>query len=183
MPVSAFGAGQPFATSFLLRKSLPQHSALGRTMNCIFDFQPSISDIIAAVAVLVAGLSALYAHWSWAEAKNANFISLLVDRRELLKSFIELKHHMTQKGKFAISTEVGKFYWANKMAPFYFPKEITKDINTYYDACHCLAQYNISAEEKTSEEKEKINNYFTVERQLSKKLEEELTNFLQNTKA
>lgn len=152
-------------------------------MNCIFDFQLSSSDIIAIFAVLVAGLSALYARWSWAESKKANFISLLAERREIHRAFIELKHHMVQKGQFAISAEVGKFYWANKMAPFYFPKEIAKDLDTYYDACHWLAYYNIPGEEKTSEEKEKIKNYFATERKLSKELEEKITNFLQNKNA
>lgn len=42
---------------------------LGKAMNCIFDFQLSFSDVIAIAALLIAGLSALYARWSWAESK------------------------------------------------------------------------------------------------------------------
>lgn len=90
---------------------------------------------------------------------------------------------MVQKGQFAESAEVGKFYWVNKMAPFYFPKEITKELDTYYDACHWLACYNIPDLQKTYDEKEKIKSYIATERHLSIELEEKIKNFLQNKDA
>ena len=65
-------------------------------MNCIFNISLSTSDIIAILAFLVAGLSALYARWSSIEAKKANQISLLSGRKEIYIAFFNLKMHMQQ---------------------------------------------------------------------------------------
>jgi len=47
-----------------------------------------ITDIIALLALLVAGLSALYARWSWREAKKANNISLLGHKKKFTMRFM-----------------------------------------------------------------------------------------------
>eukprot|EP01034_Spumella_vulgaris_P040041 gene40041-49510_t len=60
------------------------------------------SDVIAILAMLVSGLSALYARWSWGEAKKANQISVLGSQREIYDAFFELKMHMPEcKNSFA----------------------------------------------------------------------------------
>ena len=70
-------------------------------MECTLDIKLSTSDIISILALLVAGLSALYARWTWSEAEKANKISLLGHRKEIYDAFFELKMHMMQKAETA----------------------------------------------------------------------------------
>ena len=46
-----------------------------------------LSDVIAILAALVAGLSALYARWAWREAKRANEILLSGHKKEIYDAF------------------------------------------------------------------------------------------------
>ncbi|MNR44660.1 hypothetical protein D3C85_1634300 [compost metagenome] len=80
-------------------------------MACIFEIKLDTSDVIALLALLVAGLSALYARWSWREARRANQISMLGHKKEIYDAFFEIKMHMTQKAEFADFGEVFKFYY------------------------------------------------------------------------
>ena len=71
-------------------------------MPCIFEIKLGTSDVIALLALLVAGLSALYARRSWRESRKSNEISLLAHKKEIYDAFFELKMHMNQKVEFVL---------------------------------------------------------------------------------
>jgi len=108
-------------------------------MAYISEIKLNTSDVIALLALLVAGLSSLYARWSWREAKKANQISLLGHKKEIYDAFFELKMHMTQKAELAEQGEVSKFYYPSRNAKIYLPSNLAKDIETYFDACFWIA--------------------------------------------
>ncbi|MFZ7319741.1 hypothetical protein [Comamonas jiangduensis] len=108
-------------------------------MACIFEIELGASDVIALLAFLVAGLSALYARWSWLEARRANRISLLGHRMEIYNAFFDLKMHMAQMAEFAELSEVSKFYYPSRSAKIYLPSGLANDIGKYFDACFSIA--------------------------------------------
>lgn len=97
-------------------------------MNCLFEFKMRITDTIALLTLLVAGLSALYARWSWRESNKANNISLLGNRKEIYYVFYELKMHTILKAQFAGPGEVSKFYYHQKNTKIYLPSDLAEDI-------------------------------------------------------
>ena len=103
----------------------------------------STSDKIAILALLVAVLAALYARWSSMEAKKANQISLLSGRKEIYIAFLNLKMHMQQCQGSAQLAEVSKFYYSVINSQLYFPADLAKEVEDYYDACFCRAAKTI----------------------------------------
>ncbi|MFM5879900.1 hypothetical protein ACET7V_10725 [Aeromonas sanarellii] len=95
-----------------------------------------------AIPSLIALLSALYARWTWTEAKNANRISLHQYRKDIYDAFLQLRMHMTQYADQAVLSEVTKFYYPSINAKFYFNSELAREIECYYDLCFKLADKN-----------------------------------------
>lgn len=93
------------------------------------------SDLIAIVAVIISGLSALYARWASSEAKRANEISLLSHRKAIYDAFFELKMHMDQQAMRAQMEQVSKFYYPIRDASVYFEKSLSEKVAQYYSQC------------------------------------------------
>ena len=140
-------------------------------MACLFEIKLSASDVIAIIAALVAILSALYARWSWHEAKRANKISLLQHQREIWDAFYELKMHMTQKAQFAEQHEVSKFYYHSRNAKIYFPRDVSGDIEKYYTACFEISDIHRKTKGVTHESIVKSEPSTKIEMDLAPKIE------------
>lgn len=141
------------------------------------------SDVIALLALLVAGLSALYARWSWTQAKRANEISLLGHKKEIYDAFFELKMHMMQKGNFAELGEVSKFYYSSRNASIYLPSELAENIEKYYEACFCLAEINRKNGGLTNEGGIESESHIKTERELAPKIEKAVLKLLKRAQA
>ena len=141
-------------------------------MECILEIKLGLSDAIALGALILAGLSALYARWSLNEAKKANKISLLSYRKEVYDAFFELKMHMIIKAEFAELGEVSKFYYPSKNAKFYFSSALAQDIEMYYEACLGIANPNRNYGRIPKEE------YVETEIRLSSKMDNDITKLL-----
>lgn len=152
-------------------------------MGCIFEIQLGASDIIALLALVLAGLSALYARWSWSEAKRANQISLLGHRREIYDAFFELKMHMTQKAEFAELEEVSKFYYQSRNARIYLPSALAKDIEKYFDACFWVADIHRNYGGISKERHAEGKKHLQVGYELAPKIEKEILKVLQDAQA
>lgn len=152
-------------------------------MACIFEIKLETSDVIAILAFLVAALSALYARWSWREAKKSNQISLLGHKKEIYDAFFELKMHIMQKAQFAEIGEVSKFYYPSKNAKIYLPSGLAKDIERYYDACFRIADIHRKYGGITKESSAECKQYIEIERELSPKIEKEIISLLQEAQA
>ncbi len=150
-------------------------------MNCILDLKINSSDVIAILAILVSTLSAIYARYSWAEAKKANAISLLSYRQDIYMAFVELKDYMCVKMQNAEFSEVQKFLWPKKLAALHFPAYIASDINDYYYACVQMAYSgNLQSEPNHLENYRK---YRAIEKDLSQQLEKSIKEFLSKKNA
>ena len=136
-------------------------------MNCIFNISLSTSDIIAILAFFVASLSALYARWSSIEAKKANQISLLSGRKEIYIAFFNLKMHMQQYCDSAQLVEVSKFYYSVINSQLYFPADLAKEVEDYYDACFWIADIYRKDGGVTLQSREDKKRYLEVEKNLS----------------
>lgn len=152
-------------------------------MECTLDIKLSASDIVSILALLVAGLSALYARWTWSEAEKANKISLLGHRKEIYDAFFELKMHMMQKAETANISEVSKFYYHSKNAKIYLPINLAEDIDKYYDACFWIAESYRSNGGVSYETDIKNEPHIKTEIELSTKIEKALIELLQEAQA
>jgi hypothetical protein len=99
----------------------------------------NMSDIIAILAALISGLSALYARWAYSEARRSNEITLLSHRKEIFDAFFELKMHMTQRATRAELEQVSKFYYPSRDSAIYFEKELSGKILKFYENCFQVA--------------------------------------------
>lgn len=152
-------------------------------MTCIFEIKLGTSDVIALLALLVAGLSALYARWSWRETKRANQISLLEQKKEIYDAFFELKMHMVQKSQFAEQSEVSKFYYHSKNSKIYLPSGLAEDIEKYFDACFWIADIHRKNGGITKESSIECKSYIETEKNLAPKIEKAILKLLQEARA
>lgn len=152
-------------------------------MPCIFEITLSVSDVIAIVAALVAGLSALYARWSWHETKRANKISLLQHQKEIWDAFFELKMHMTQKAKFAELKEVSKFYYHARNAKIYFPRDLSEQIEKYYEACFWISDIHRKTGGASAESTLEAEPHIKTEEKLAPTIESKILEILQSAQA
>lgn len=152
-------------------------------MACIFEIKLGTSDVIALLALLVAGLSALYARWSWREARRANQISMLGHKKEIYDAFFELKMHMTQKAEFAELGEVSKFYYPSKNAKIYLPSDLAKDIEKYFDACFWIADIHRKYGGISKESSGECKQHIDAEKELAPKIEKQIIKLLKKAQA
>ena len=150
-------------------------------MACIYEIKLSTSDVIALLAMLVSGLSALYARWSWSEAIKANRISLLGYRKEIYDAFFELKMHMVQKAECAELSEVSKFYYQPRNAKIHLPSALADDIQNYFDACFWIADIHKKFGGISKDSKTECKQHLEAEKALAPKIEKEFLKLLQET--
>lgn len=141
------------------------------------------SDIIAIVAALVAGLSALYARWAWSEARRSNEISLSGHRKEIYDAFFEIKMHMQQKAEFAELSEVSKFYYPSRNAGLYLPDRLANQISSYYEACFWVADIHRSTGVLTTESMDKSRPHLEAENDLAPKIDSALSTLIKKINA
>ena len=149
-------------------------------MNCIFNISLSTSDIIAILAFFVASLSALYARWSSIEAKKANQISLLSGRKEIYIAFFNLKMHMQQYYDSAQLVEVSKFYYSVINSQLYFPADLAKEVEDYYDACFWIADIYRRDGGVTPQSRKDQERYLEIEKKLSSTINSKILKIFQN---
>lgn len=142
-----------------------------------------LSDIVAILAILVAGLSALYARLAWREAKRANEISLSWHRNEIYDAFIELKMHMQKNAEFAEMHEVSKFYYPSRNARLYFPGNLAKKISQYYEACFWIASIHRRTGGHSVESIEKCKTHHDAERALAPQIDEAISELIRRVNA
>lgn len=141
-----------------------------------------ISEVIALLALLVAGLSALYARWSWRESTRANEISLLAHKKEIYDAFFELKMHMTQKAEVAELAEVSKFFYPSRNASLYLP-ELSDKIKQFYEACFWVANIHHQTDGANQESMEKCKPHLAIVDELSSDLDASITSLMRRASA
>lgn len=143
-------------------------------MTCFFEVNLGTSEVIALLSLLVAALAALYARWSWSEAKRANSISLLGHKKEIYDAFFELKMHMQQKAQFAELSEISKFYYHQKNANIYLPADVAEYIEKYFDACFWIADIHRRDGGLSAGNRAEFDRHLEIEKELSPKIEKAL---------
>lgn len=133
------------------------------------------SDIIAILAVLVAGLSALYSRWVWQEAKRSNEISLSEHKKEIYDAFCELKMHMQHKAEFAEISEVSKFYSASKKAQLYLSSDLANKISKYYESCFWVANTHRRQGGHDTESMDICKDHLVVEQELAPEIDKAIS--------
>lgn len=146
-------------------------------------FYMGLSEAIAFLAVLVAGLSALYAKWGWREAKRANDISLSGHRKEIYDAFFELKMHMQQKAELAEISEVSKFYYPSRNAQLFFSIKLAEKISRYYESCFWVADIHRSKGGHDKESMERCKPHLNTERKLAPEIDEAISELIRSANA
>ncbi len=152
-------------------------------MACIFEIKLGASDVIAFLALVVAVLSALFAYWSWHEARRANQISLLGHKKEIYEAFFKLKMHMIQKAQLAEPGEVCKFYHSSKNAQIYLPSDLAKNMEKYFDACLEIANIHEKYGGISKASSDECKQHIDAEKVLAPKIESEIIKLLQKAQA
>tara|TARA_R100000388_G_C7235496_1_gene157566 strand:- start:1221 stop:1676 length:456 start_codon:yes stop_codon:yes gene_type:complete len=142
-----------------------------------------LSDVIAILAALVAGLSALYARWAWREAKRANEILLSGHKKEIYDAFFELKMHMQQKAEFAELSEVSKFYYPSRNAQLYLSKSLAEKISKYYEACFWVADIHHSRSGYDGESMERCKPHIDTEQKLAPEIDKAISELIRSANA
>lgn len=148
---------------------------------CVLNLETS--DVIAILAMLVAGLSALYARWAWREARRSNDISLSANKKEIYDAFFELKMHMQQKSVFAELSEVSKFYYPSRNARFYLPKTLAEKVSKYFEACFSIADTNRKNGGIGRDSFEESHPHLEVEKELSSEIDEAISELIRSVNA
>lgn len=149
-------------------------------MEFCFEIKIDTSDVISVLAVLVAGLSALYTRRSWEEVKRSNNLSIIGRKKEIYDAFFELKMHMIQRTKFADIGEVSKFYYASRNASIYLPFELAEDIRQYFEACFWVGDINRKYGGLTKEGDNEAEPHLRLERELATKIDKALLKLLED---
>ena len=149
----------------------------------IFAIKLDTSVVIALLALVLAGLSALYAHWSWREARKANQIAMFGYKKEIYDAFFELRMHMLQNAESAKMAEVSKFEAASRNAKIYFPAALADDIKKYFDACFSIADIHRKYCSISKESMVECEQHIAAECAFATKIEEELGNLLKEAQA
>lgn len=132
------------------------------------------SDVIAVLAALVAGLSALYARWAAEEAKRANELALLAHRKAIYDAFFELKMHMEQRGFRPDMEQVSKFYYPSRDAAFYVKESLSSEIAKYYELCFKVADLARLGNGLYPNESEEVKDAFKQAREISEEIDSSL---------
>ncbi len=152
-------------------------------MACIYEIKLTMTDVIAIISMLVSGLSALYAGWSWNESRKANEISLLGHRKEIYNAFFELKMHMVSKRMYAEASEVSKFYYQKRNAQIYLPVALALKIGKYFDACFEIAEIHKKFGETPKGSIAESAPHLDVEKKLAPEIDKEFLKLLQEIQA
>lgn len=129
------------------------------------------SEVIAILAALVAGLSALYARWAAEEAKRANELALLSHRKAIYDAFYELKIHMRQRGLRPDMEQVSKFYYPSRDSAFYVKESLSSEIAKYYDLCFKVADLARLGDGLCPSERDEVKTAFDQARKISEEID------------
>lgn len=132
------------------------------------------SDIIAVLAALIAGLSALYARWAALQAKRSNELSLLAHRKAIYDAFHELRMHMLQRGLRPEKEQVSKFYSPSRDAAFYFKDSLATEIAKYYNLCFRAADLASQGNALYPNENDEMKAAAHAAHEISEKIDENL---------
>ena len=103
--------------------------------------EETLSDVIAFLSFLGAGLAALYARWAWVEARRANELSVHSNRMDIYRALHNLRFAVQANGVTIESKHVFPFYHPSREARFYFSKvETSQKLSEYFDVCFELAE-------------------------------------------
>ena len=136
---------------------------------------------LGVISALIAALSAIYARYSYSQAKKSNQLVFHSMIKPIFVAFDELSLHMNSTGKFADKATVQKFLPYKREAEIYFDKKTNKYLTEYWDACFYMADLagHCRSGITNSEQEIKIEEYQKVEKKLvgiiKNRIQEKLT--------
>lgn len=128
----------------------------------------------------IALLAALYARYSYSQAKKANQLVFHSIIKPIFTSFEDLRIHMDNNGRYADKETVQRFLPYKRDAEIYFDKKTYNLVSEYYSACFHIADMKLSrtnnklTQEQISQldKKEKLYKTYTpiIQKRIRKKL-------------
>ncbi|WP_104027882.1 hypothetical protein [Vibrio jasicida] len=139
-----------------------------------------MQDKIAMLSAAIALLSAIYARYSYSQAKKANQLVYHSLIKPIYVAFDELRIHMDSTGKFADKSTVQKFLPYKRDAEIYLDKKTYKYMHDYWEACFYMADLSeqTKAGRTSVAQNSKIAECTKIENQLSKKISKRIKNKL-----
>ena len=99
------------------------------------------SSWLAALSGFTALLSALYARWTWGEARKANLLALHSNRIEVFRAFNSLRQAVQEQGLSIERQHVLRFLHPSHESKFYFAEAKTSELLVqYFDTCFALTE-------------------------------------------
>lgn len=135
-------------------------------------------------AIGISIISALFAFWSWLEARKANTISKHPMQIEIYDAFNELFLYMNINGTSLEMQNIAKFYKFSEKSEFYFDNKFAIQINEYFNLCRELSDLNRKyLRDKDDDEKiDKITQEQDIllnkEQQYAKEIQKKFKNIL-----
>jgi hypothetical protein len=109
------------------------------------------SYLISFLAILISGLSALYARHAAKEAMRSNEIAIHNERLRIFKGILELRGELSRHGVNIKEHDLFGYYENVQLSEFYYNETIHKKIKEYFDiAWEVVKQHDLweSAESK-----------------------------------
>jgi len=91
------------------------------------------SDLIASVALVIAGLAALYARWTANAAEQANTIAIHNERLKIYKALLDFKALLSARGPRFPENDLWNFYEPVQLSEFYFGEAIYSEMKQVWD--------------------------------------------------
>lgn len=144
--------------------------------------------LISFLAILISGLSALYARHAVKEAMRSNEISIHNESLQIFKGILELRGELFRRGVNIKEHDLFGYYEYVQLSEFYYNKTIHEKIKDYFDtAWEVVKQHDLweAAESKKNREKLVAKTYEILKesRQKVEKLEAQMKEHLRLIKS
>ena len=138
--------------------------------------------LISWLAILISLISVLYARHTVKEAKRSNEIAIHNECLKIFKGILQLRGELIGRGVEIKDEDLIKYYGHVQLSEFYYPKDIYKQIEDYYNTTWKIVSYYGTwkmTEDKDKEQlRDKTYTYLKESRQMIEKLEPQMKKYL-----
>jgi hypothetical protein len=115
------------------------------------------SYLISFLAILISGLSALYARHAVKEAMRSNEIAIHNERLRIFKGILELRGELSRHGVNIKEHDLFGYYENVQLSEFYYNETIHKKIKEYFDtAWEVVKQHDLWEAAESKEDRDKL---------------------------
>ena len=132
------------------------------------------SYLISFLAILISGLSALYARHAVKEAMRSNEIAIHNERLRIFKGILELRGELVRRGVNIKEHDLFEYYEYVQLSEFYYNQTIHEKTKYYFDtALEVVKQHDLwEAAENKEDRNKRVAKTYEILKESRQKIEE-----------